>query len=299
MATLPWWHRAPVSKALALGTLGSTLVVLSQGHATAEALSLDAWRVLGSSEVWRLVTCHLPFSGLSELVFGLSFLYQFRLYERMLGSAKFGAFLIIVASVASSLETFIVGSISSVPLTVAPGPFAIIFALLALQHEITPVTKPAMLGVLGVNFSEKAVPMCLSLPLLFSQGFASILPSSVGFFTGWLYSQDFLGMQQFRLPRLIQDCLSFLFSRLLHERHALARPPPAAWPSWRRPGDAVPGQAAPANHAQAPPPQASEEDILSLMQMGFERDDVVRALQDSGNNVQVAADRLLSPSYRG
>jgi len=49
---------------------------------------------------------------------------------------------------------------------------------------------------------------------------------------------------------------------------------------------------------QTPPAQPirepTEDDIINLMSMGFERDAVVAALMNSGNSVQIAADRLLT-----
>lgn len=53
--------------------------------------------------------------------------------------------------------------------------------------------------------------------------------------------------------------------------------------------------AMPAAAAPVPPPEPPSEDaIINLISMGFERDAVVQALQDSNNNVEVAANRLLS-----
>lgn len=44
----------------------------------------------------------------------------------------------------------------------------------------------------------------------------------------------------------------------------------------------------------APPPPAPEEAIESLMNLGFERDRVIRALQSRDNNIEAAANFLLS-----
>ena len=50
-------------------------------------------------------------------------------------------------------------------------------------------------------------------------------------------------------------------------------------------------QAAQAGQLRFPPP--SEENILSLMSLGFDRNAVLAALQTTGNNVEAAANRLL------
>jgi hypothetical protein len=60
----------------------------------------------------------------------------------------------------------------------------------------------------------------------------------------------------------------------------------------RRGNDVRQRAAAPA--AAQPPPPPSEEAIEQLTSMGFEREAVIRALQMSGNNVEAAANRLLT-----
>lgn len=50
-------------------------------------------------------------------------------------------------------------------------------------------------------------------------------------------------------------------------------------------------QAAQADQLRFPPP--SEENILSLMSLGFDRNAVLAALQTTGNNLEAAANRLL------
>ena len=42
-----------------------------------------------------------------------------------------------------------------------------------------------------------------------------------------------------------------------------------------------------------PPPPPSEESVESLMNLGFDRSTVLRALEASGNNLDAAANRLL------
>eukprot|EP00957_Ditylum_brightwellii_P125548 9569738-Ditylum_brightwellii.AAC.1 len=60
----------------------------------------------------------------------------------------------------------------------------------------------------------------------------------------------------------------------------------------RAPLNNAPPPAAAAQQFQPTPP--SEEAIAQLTSMGFEREAVVRVLQQCDNNVEVAANRLLS-----
>jgi membrane associated rhomboid family serine protease len=52
-------------------------------------LALDR-QGLQSMQLWRLFTHHFVFNSMGETIFGLILLYQFRLFERQMGSKKFG-----------------------------------------------------------------------------------------------------------------------------------------------------------------------------------------------------------------
>lgn len=52
-------------------------------------LTLDRYH-LQQFQLWRLVTHHFVFSSLGEAFLSLLLLYQFRLFERQMGSRKFG-----------------------------------------------------------------------------------------------------------------------------------------------------------------------------------------------------------------
>ena len=62
-----------------------------------------------------------------------------------------------------------------------------------------------------------------------------------------------------------------------------------------RPRRAAPaaGRAPPPAAAPRPPPPPPEESIAQLTGMGFDREAVIRALQQTDNNVEAAANRLL------
>ena len=102
-----WFYGAPVTKAVVFSTCASSMYALrlaSRPDDFIGSMGLNASRVLASGELWRLVTCHLPFASTSELLLGLSFLYEMRKFERMMGSGKFGAFVLFVTSLAASLQ---------------------------------------------------------------------------------------------------------------------------------------------------------------------------------------------------
>ena len=81
-----WFYGAPVTKLVVFSTAATTALCLKVAAAPdlfLRAASLDTSRVLASGELWRLVTCHIPFATVAQLLFGLPFLYEMRKLERM------------------------------------------------------------------------------------------------------------------------------------------------------------------------------------------------------------------------
>jgi len=135
-----------------------------------------------------------------------------------------------------------------------------------------------------------------------------MLPAACGLLSGWLYASNLGEVQSWRLPGLAVR-LARVFAPLV----ASAPPPPlprlpgARGGAERDPrdggfggGGGVGGGAADANAEAAflrdatPAGPPSEDDVATLMGMGFDRDAVLAALAAAGNSVQIAADRLLA-----
>lgn len=289
----PGFYKAPITKAVFLTTIGSS--VMMPEH-TKRLMSLDIASVLSKGDWWRPLSCHIPFKSYFELFFGLVILYKFRIFERMLGSEKFGAFLIFVTSLATSIQAGIAISLSP---TLGPttGPYSFLYALFYFYHALVPQVQPRCFGLMGVHFTDKSFNYVAGFTLLISQGFQSFLPGMCGIFAGWLYVNDLMSIQKCRPPSFLSRVCK-IFAPILHDS------PPA---QRRR----APGQRNNTNQNTAPPrppipsytpvapipaiPEAPREaDIATLMSMGFERDMVIEALQRSSNNVQVAADRLVT-----
>jgi hypothetical protein len=137
-----------------------------------------------------------------------------------------------------------------------------------------------------------------------------------GLITGYLYLNDAMSLQKIRLPVVVGKLFSpfsFFFGPTAFS--TLPNGPTPVPP--RRPRGAGTGAGAGqqrqgqgqrqgglglggaaggggGQHMPPPPPPAPEESIQSLMGLGFERDRVVRALQSRDNNVEAAANFLLS-----
>ena len=280
-----------------MGTLVSSLIGLRNGGFASES-SLSVSKILASGQAWRLLSCHFPFSSLSELLIGISFLYEMRKIERMMGVEKFGSF---VSFVTATSTTLLAGLGLSFGVTPSTGPLPLVCAFLVLHQIFVPSTQPRLVRLLGVDFSDKAPLFFFAAPLVLSQGAASVLPAACGTFAGYLYASNFGDVQSWRLPKFIQAT----FQLLLPLIESSPSEPPQPQRRAQIPRDREPRNEGDHGHHfnreeeaflrnDAPVVPASEDDILTLMGMGFERDQVVAALSASGNSVQIAADRLLS-----
>ena len=180
------------------------------------------------------------------------------------------------------------------------------------------------MGVLGFDFSEKVITYVLSWIVIYSQGLASIIPTVCGFVSCWISisSKNVYGQWECELPNFVNNIAIhigriFGLDQLVSSTTFLSRSGmtnAAVGRSGNRNAHPNPGRRGgrgfapqPPHHQQQqqqpPPPQQhqqpqfqppSPEAIEQLTAMGFERDAVVRALSATDNNVEAAANRLLS-----
>lgn len=205
----------------------------------------------------------------------------------------------------------------------APGPYPYIGALLYLYNTYTPRLYPKFIGILGWNFSEKAITYFFTLQLITSDGWSSLVPTMCGYLCSAIASSPAtpFGSYDPKFPAFVYH-MSDSIGRSIGLSDLLAPPPTivrgmrAAGRQGRggRGGNAqrlVPGAPNPfgipaaAAAVAAPPrppqyqplPQAdppSEDAINQLTMMGFDRDAVIRALRATDNNLEAAANRLLT-----
>ena len=189
----------------------------------------------------------------------------------------------------------------------SPGPFYYIFSTMPFFHRHIPKLRPSSYTIMNsLNFviSEKSLYYLLALQVMFSEGLNSVIPSLGGLLAYYTYSIDGLGLDEFRVPRFVEIFFTtiggFVCSLI-----------PMIEPNFntRARGDANvnrmlarategPGGGngnnvnREADRWQTLPPP-SEEQIQSLVGLGFDRPAVLRALEGSNNDVEVAANRLL------
>lgn len=297
------------------------------------ALGLDALRmarptysISGTSETYRYWTSKITFGTTGELIMGGMLLTLFaKQFEREMGSRKFSVFLLVITITAIIFEWFYVTTAAAGMHTTGlhyQGPYAALGALMYLYHKYTPRLHPRFWGMLGFTFSEKSLYYIWFIQVVGYGGWNTILASSFGFFAAHVYMSTNLH-QTIDLPDVVAKPLIAIGTRI-------SDPPPrllATGQGGRAGRGMAPAAAAIAGNdavqrmlraqqeairqnphlaemaGAAPPPQPSTTPappdpaaIEQLTSMGFDRQRVMEALQLSNNNVERAADRLLSSS---
>uniref|UniRef100_A0A7S1ZHX3 UBA domain-containing protein n=1 Tax=Trieres chinensis TaxID=1514140 RepID=A0A7S1ZHX3_TRICV len=320
----PWFLGAPVTKAVgvcaAVGYVACETTKLTDGD-----LGLDAEKILNEGQYHRLFLSNLTFGTVGELIFGLAVLCPLsRRFEREMGSRRYGTFLLYVnvlsAILILTLSPLILSELSSSSTDasiVRPGPLPLLGALLHLYRKYTPRLHPKFIGALGFDFSEKAVAYFFALQAIFSGGWGTFLPVTFGAMAGAAVTS--VGMYEWEMPQFAYALAGAAGGGLVDEdggsqiaisrRHAGGAAAAGAGADARGPragpGPTAGGGAGAGAAMGAPgggggfevppsPPPPSEDAIAQLTAMGFDRDAVVRALGHSDNNVEMAANRLLS-----
>mmetsp|Transcript_29580 Transcript_29580/g.71471 ORF Transcript_29580/g.71471 Transcript_29580/m.71471 type:complete len:212 (-) Transcript_29580:201-836(-) len=209
-----------------------------------------------------------------------------------MGSRRFGAFLVYSSVLSTILELVFFNIFFDTERY--SGPYPQLGAVLALFHSFTPRLHPKFFGVLGYDFSEKSLTYGICAQVILSGGLSTIIPTLVGFISGMMsvnFSENELpefvyGLGQFVGKALVDEAPAIMMSRSV-QRGTERRNQPRRAPNGGRP-------AAPAAAPRTPPPSPPpEEAIVQLTGMGFDRQAVIRALQQTDNNVEAAANRLL------
>lgn len=283
-----WFLGAPISKAIALSTAIVYVVVeINKWH---DALVLDTAKIFDHAQFYRIFVCNLTFASMGELAFGLVALCPLmRRFEREMGSRRFGAFILYSSAFSTFLELvffniFYIERYS--------GPYPQLGAVLALYHKFTPRLHPKFFGILGYDFSEKSLTYGICAQLILSGGLSSIVPALVGYISGMLS----LNLSENELPEFVYSLSKFLGKAFVDEAPGImmSRSVQRGAERGNRPPRRAPDggrDVAPAAPRPSPPPP--EDVIAQLTGMGFERQAVIRALQQTDNNVEAAANRLM------
>jgi len=303
------FENAPITKSILLLT-GFFSVATSVMRLHGQLDFSDLSSIIYKYQPWRLLTSHFFFSSPGELLFGLILIYYFRLFERQMGSAKFGGYTTVIFTLSTLLQIASYVLFPSARFT--SGPYSFIFASFILYYSEIPSTY--RFRIAGISATDKMFTYILGLQLLFSSSPQSMYSGLCGLLSGLIYKSKALGLQRFRLPPFINNfCKQFILPLVQSSHRPQTRPTPLPNNTGRAP--AVPNpfqqnafaqgysdQLLPGNspfgipNAQAFAAPPSNDSIEMLTSMGFSRQAVMDALARCNNNVELATNILLDQS---
>eukprot|EP01112_Ceratiomyxa_fruticulosa_P011323 TRINITY_DN3064_c0_g1_i1.p1 TRINITY_DN3064_c0_g1~~TRINITY_DN3064_c0_g1_i1.p1 ORF type:complete len:291 (+),score=49.68 TRINITY_DN3064_c0_g1_i1:283-1155(+) len=238
-------------------------------------------------QLWRIFSVNLPFTYFGEAMCGFILLYQFRLFERQMGSRKYAVFLLWTLGIASLVQ---LGFLTLTNIKLPTGPYSLIFSLLVQFLYDVPATQN--FRFCGLPLSNKFLTYMLSAQLGLSNYPSSLVGVVSGLLAGSLYRADIFPVRKWLIPKKISEFCTKWMKPLID---------PA--PTRRRVLFNRPTAAGGFPNMQVPPPfvvqggnipqQFDENTIATLMDMGFDRQSVITALVTCGNDVQQATNLLL------
>ena len=304
-----WLQGAPATKIVLAGNVLLHMFLIHSPH-DAALLQLDSYamRHHHGTDWYRYFTSKLTFGTTGELIVGTSLLlFLMRKYERELSTRK------LVALYGYTLCLGVVQEMVCLQLLVYrnrivdlpqdmrwqyAGPYPVVGALFTLFHWTAPRVHPRFMSILGLQFSEKSLYYLWFLHLIASGGWNTAVPTLTGCLAALLYLttplKDVLQVPE-GLVRSVQPALDRLG---LSDAPGVVAPPTAR--GLHQVAAALARQAGPVQQQQQqqqemiPAPEPDAAAIEQLTNMGFPRQRVMEALRQTHNNVEHAANRLLT-----
>ena len=271
----------------------------ANGNNAVHVWALDAAVVLQHKGQWhRYFTSILTFASPAELIpAGILLVLWLRQVEREMSSRKTTMFLLWVHA----------SSIAAQALFVVPyawyyanwnlrymGPYLVIGALAYHFHVYSPRITPNFISVLGFSWSDKIWHYAWLSQVAAAGGWHTVVPIALGWTTAWIYFRSNFIQKVLDCPDWIANVVANIASHV-----ASTQGPPRVSAAGRqvpRVGGGAPPvpRAFPAAAAPPEPVAPDEAAVEQLCNMGFPRPRVIEALQATNNDVQRAADRLLT-----
>ena len=302
---------APVSKFVLLATVLAYIFLSHRRSAVGlSLLGLDTTATTATSApnyyyYYRYWTAQWCFGSTGELIMGTGLLTVWmRQVERELGSRQYAQLVLVVLPLTVALLQYglvqLVWALYSSTTTTFPyhwhysGPYPLLGAHLCWFHWYKPRLHTQFATILGLVFSEKAVYYLWCAVVASAGGWHTVAATATGV-VGWLvWDNKFMRASGLTLPP------AFLAKTVAGIMSRWTDPPPAILVAGPPRHAAAAAAAAAQQRPMVPPAAAAEPQppdpaaIEQLTSMGFPRQQVVQALQATNNNVERAADRLLS-----
>ena len=117
-------------------------------------------QALGRGQLWRLLTAPLAFGSVGELLSGGILLFQLRVFERLWGAGKYGAFVLAALALSTAAQLAAAAAVNAAAgrgaaQRLAAGPYGVIFA--SLVWYATDIPPSSTFSLAGLPLSDKTV----------------------------------------------------------------------------------------------------------------------------------------------
>ncbi|KAI0214374.1 Ubiquitin-associated domain-containing protein 2 [Lamellibrachia satsuma] len=322
------FYRAPVTKGVLCGLVLSSVTFNLPLSSYRGWFDFNYTTIFEQHNVLRYIGCRSVFLDPKDLLCASILLYHFRIFERRYGSYKFANFLCasFVLSLLLELSFIFLTHKFDVPMTHQPlGPYGPVFSLLV--PYFCDIPRVAVTHLLGIPVTGKSFTYIIGLQMA-AGSLESFMLASCGLVAGLLYRANVCKVHSIlRIPAfvslLIDKTLGPLVTsaapkdevppygatlELQRQQHIEQLEQQLAWAQLqpRPPGGNPFGfglfgngdereRGEPVRPAPVPT-ELPEEQIERMTEMGFERDNVLRALRVANNDPGVAINILLQES---
>jgi len=299
-------QNAPVTKIILFGSLGVNLMynyIIKKGS---PAILSPLLSFIEGSSIMSMISNQFFFKNVPELVFGSIFIYSFRLFERMMGSSKYTAYIISSVSITTliQLSFMILTGKEMKEAKSFSSPFSFIFSTLVLFYKDIPPT--IWFKLFGFKLTDKFFSYALASQVLFTFP-QHLYASSFGIISGVIYSSRLVGLGHLCFPRSVNSfCTKWILPLIQSNdtptnnnnntgssRRTSSSSSSSTSNRTTRNGGPIFQNLSTNTYYQAPPPPApiapSEENIEMLVSMGFSRARAVEVLTRTNNNLNEAA----------
>lgn len=290
-----WFQGAPTCKLVALSTASAFMVLRSRNMFS--SLMFDTSLLAQQPSRYWLSKLIFSTPNVGEFLMGSSlYFYWIRSIERQMGSRKFVSFFFAINVISIGIEFLLYKAYfwnTAMPAWVYGGPYPLLGALACFFHLHTPRLHPRFVQGFGFSFSEKTIGYGWFAFVAFSQRRNTLMACGEGVLA-WVLYRAVLEKKAIIPNVSAVRSMSTWFAGMLEDPQGLV----AIGAQRRRGGPAVPRH--PPEQRQPVPrqqPAAVEPDpdaVQQLMSMGFGQREAERALVESNNVIERAADRLLN-----
>ncbi|XP_013415280.1 ubiquitin-associated domain-containing protein 2 [Lingula anatina] len=326
------FYHLPVSKVFVSSVIVTSLAVSLPLHHVRHLFVYTYQDIFDKLELWRLITSKLVFLDPKDLVCGAILIFYWRIFERKLGSQKYCSYLLATGFLASLLELAALYCCKKAELdldSLPTGPLSFLFPLFV--PFFCDIPRVAVTNILGIPVTGKTFTYILGFQIA-STSIESVLVAGCGLISGLLYKANFLKIKDwFHVPNFVAGIADKTLGRLVKtETVQQINTPLGATLELQRQqeielleeqlarqqfrqmrnmggmafqprgagifGNLFDGGAQPRQGHNQPAPAVQEEQVQTLVEMGFVRENVIEALRATNNDVSMATNVLLHNS---